>query len=119
MSHSRLRIKLPDLRRITSYNVCYTKLLRDWQEAPTSNTRRTTARDGWARVPLGADAASDFPLRRFLLGRSHLVLALRLLFDPPPSNRLAPTLATRFVADAPALLVPDPPHLTRLRNNFV
>lgn len=88
----------------------------DWQEAPLPNVRRTTARDGWARVPLGtaADAAyPDFPLRRFLLGRSHLVLALRLLLDPPPRG-LPPALATQFISDLPQYSRPDAPYRSRL-----
>lgn len=87
----------------------------DWLEAPVPNPRRTTARDGWARVPLGPDrdATTDFPLRRFLLGRSHLVIALRMWIDPP-SPGLAPVIATRFFDDLAALAAPDGPHRSRL-----
>lgn len=92
----------------------------DWREAPEPNPHRTTARDGWARVPLGADDDGiDFPLRRFLLGRSHLVLAVRLLVDPPASNALPPMLATRFIRDVPAHLVPDPPHRSRITRHVL
>lgn len=92
----------------------------DYQEAPLPNTRRTTARDGWARVPLGpaADAFSDFPLRRFLLGRSHLVLALRLLVDPPLARTLPPAAAERFFTDLPRHLAPDPPHRSPLARHL-
>jgi len=88
----------------------------DWQEAPLPNFRRTTARDGWARVPLGTpegDDFTDFPLRRFLLGRSHLVMAVRFLIDPP-SKGLPPVLATRFMGDLPIHLRPDAPYRSRI-----
>lgn len=49
----------------------------DWFES-APNVRRTTARDGWAASPSSARGV-DFPLRGLLLGRSHLVLAVRQL----------------------------------------
>jgi hypothetical protein len=92
----------------------------DWQEAPVPNLRRTTARDGWARVVLASEApASNFPFRRWLLGRSHLVLGLRLLLDPPPPVELPSALATGFIADLPRHLAPDPPHRSRLTRHVV
>lgn len=50
----------------------------DWFEAPVSNTIRTTERDGWAaQVLAGSEPPTAFPGRRMLLGRSHLVYAMR------------------------------------------
>lgn len=88
----------------------------DWDEVSVPNVRRTTARDGWARVPAANRevASSDGGLRRLLLGRSHLVLALRLLVDPPASVDLSAALANRFVDELGAHLRPAPPHRTRL-----
>lgn len=110
---------LPRLR--PSHVVYVLNAANDHREAPLPNTRRTTARDGWARVPLGpaADAFSDFPLRRFLLGRSHLVLALRLLFDPPPARALPPAHARSQLADLPRHLAPDPPFRSRLTRHVI
>lgn len=101
----------------------------DWDEAPVPNLRRTTARDGWARVPLGpADMLppTGFPLRRFLLGRSHLVLAFRLLGEPRRAERpsaLPGELARRFFDDLDKHLRDDAPfrsllgrHLARARS---
>lgn len=100
----------------------------DWDEAPVPNVRRTTARDGWARVPLGPadlEPPTDFPGRRFLLGRSHLALAFRLLGEPKRSERpsaLPGELARRFFDDLDDHLRPEPPyrsilgrHLARAR----
>jgi len=93
----------------------------DWMEAPLPNLRRTTARDGWARVPMGPGAGgesfTDFPLRRFLLGRSHLVLALRLMLDPPPHG-LPPAIAMQFVSELPLYLRPDAPYQSRLTRSI-
>jgi hypothetical protein len=49
----------------------------DWFET-VPNTVRTTARDGWAERP-GLPAPAWFPLRSWLMGRSHLCLAVRQL----------------------------------------
>lgn len=52
----------------------------DLREATTSNSARTTARDGWAvRVVAGAEPPTPFPGREWLLGQSQLVLAVRTL----------------------------------------
>lgn len=79
-------------------------LANDWWEANADNTRRSTARDGWL-ISRGAAPASehDFIGRRFLFGRSHLVLALR---------RVAAHFTT-FDAATPARLIRDLKQLRR------
>ena len=49
----------------------------DWFET-VPNVRRTTAQDGWA-ARAGTPAPQSFPFRDYLMGRSHLVLAIRQL----------------------------------------
>jgi len=63
----------------------------DWFET-LPNVRRTSARDGWAALP-GDAPARAFPLRGWLLGRSHLVLAARQLlhFVGPAESPVAVT----------------------------
>jgi hypothetical protein len=56
----------------------------DWAEVDTPNTRRTTARDGWAvaaHPALRDRGGASFPGRAWLFGRSHLVYAARLVTD--------------------------------------
>jgi hypothetical protein len=80
----------------------------DWFETSTPNTRRTTARDGWAARPQ-ASAASEpaprwFPGRDFVMGRSHLVLLTRELWAFR-GERMAPQAegALRVGREAPRL----------------
>lgn len=74
-------------------------LANDWWESNVDNTRRSTARDGWLVSRSGdAGEALPFPGRRFLLGRSHLVLAFR---------RLAAHASAAPVARTPIRLLRD------------
>lgn len=72
-----------------THAVFFANAANDWFET-LPNTQRTTAVDGWAAAA-PATAARDFPLRGFLFGRSHLVLAVRQLVHaigdggPPPA----------------------------------
>ncbi|MFO0749419.1 MAG: hypothetical protein U1F43_27690 [Myxococcota bacterium] len=93
----------------------------DWSEVRVPNARRTTARDGWARTRVGEEEPpSDFPGRRFLLGRSHLVYALRALFHAADDGApVLATSATRLVHDLPWLLQPDPPYRSRLTSSVL
>lgn len=93
----------------------------DWFETRLPNRQRTTARDGWARVKLPSDEpASDFPGRRFLLGKSHLVYAVRALFASGASARAGAgasplaASATRLVRDLPWLIAPEGPFRSRV-----
>lgn len=63
----------------------------DWFET-VPNIRRTTARDGWA-ARAGTPEESWFPFRSFLLGRSHLVLAIRQLARHLGDPELPPAVA--------------------------
>jgi hypothetical protein len=62
----------------------------DWFET-VPNARRTTAEDGWAASP--GPVGKPFPFRRFLLGRSHLVLAARQLAKVMGEAELPPAQA--------------------------
>lgn len=85
----------------------------DWFES-VPNRDRTTARDGWAARP-GEPAPAWFPLRGWLLGRSHLVLAVRQLAhhigdaELPPVD---PVLA--LVRELPELRAVPAPYRSRL-----
>lgn len=70
----------------------------DWFET-VPNSRRTSARDGWA-VRAGGAEPTSFPFRSFLMGRSHLVLAVRQLLKHIGEPQLPP-------ADAVLLLKRD------------
>lgn len=94
----------------------------DFHEADTPNIHRTSARDGWAigRTPGGVlDTPTDFPGRHFLLSRSHLVLAARLLLHGDPHEREVPPALT-FAAYAQGARATPPwrsplgPHLNTL-----
>jgi len=79
--------------------------VNDWNEADFPNVGRTAERDGWA-VGLTpgqvVHPVTDFPLRHFLMSRSHLVLAWRLMVHGNPHERaIAP--AWTFVSQAAAL----------------
>lgn len=93
-------------------------VVNDWFETGVPNVRRTTARDGWASFRLDPDAPppSDSPVRRFLLGRSHLVYAVRALVnaasdDVPPATAAS---TTRLLDNLDALARPDGPFRSRL-----
>ena len=84
----------------------------DWHEAGVPNTLRTTERDGWAiRPSLRKDEPADFPLRSFLLGRSHLVYAARQLMGH--ATAVAP-----LRGDEPHRLVRDLDWLARPPDGF-
>ena len=90
--------------------------VNDWNEADFPNVGRTAERDGWA-VGLAPgqvlDPVTDFPLRHFLMSRSHLVLAGRLLLHGNPHERaVAP--APTFVSQAAALGRAMPPWRSKL-----
>lgn len=85
----------------------------DWDEAPFANVHRTSARDGWAVMVAGLEDATDFPGRRWFLGRSHLILAVRMLLNPPKRG-LHESLAMRFVNELPKYTADVAPHRTRL-----
>jgi hypothetical protein len=90
----------------------------DWFEASVPNRRRTTARDGFAATFDGRPAPRTFPGRDFLLGRSHLVLAVRELFaggkralgDELPGT----PAAVRLAQDLSRLRASARPHRSRL-----
>lgn len=95
----------------------------DFQEADTPNTARTTARDGWAvglSPGVTLDQPTEFPGRHFLLSRSHLVLATRLLLHGDPHEREVPpalglvAFAQRAPPVAPPWRSPLGVHLARL-----
>lgn len=77
----------------------------DFHEADHPNASRTTARDGWAvglTPGLQLEPPTEFPGRHFLLSRSHLVLAARLLFHGDPHEReVPPALAMAAFAQSP------------------
>jgi hypothetical protein len=90
--------------------------VNDWNEADFPNVGRTAERDGWA-VGLAPgqvlEPITDFPLRHFLMSRSHLVLAARLLLHGNPHERaIAPALT--FVSQAEALGRAMPPWRSKL-----
>lgn len=95
----------------------------DFHEADHPNTSRTTARDGWAvglTPGLVLDPPTGFPGRHFLLSRSHLVLAARLLFHGDPHEReVPPALAMAAYAQSPRVVAPPwrsplGPHLSAI-----
>lgn len=88
---------VPELR--PTHVLFVVNLANDWWESNVDNTRRSTARDGWLVSRSGGDGAPLlFPGRRFLLGRSHLVLAFR---------RLAAHASAAPAARTPARLLRD------------
>jgi hypothetical protein len=108
---------IPELR--PDYVVFVANLANDWWEANVDNSRRSTARDGWlvSRSAEPRDAlaqsAPRSPLaslaergRRFLFGRSHLVLAVR---------RVAAHAGATFDVATPQRLLRDLPQLAKPR----
>jgi len=81
-------------------------LANDWFEAKVPNTRRTTARYGWAeRVraqaaqPVGsARSAADFPGKDLLMSRSQLVFLTRELSIVLREGGLPPNVAAEHLA---------------------
>ncbi len=89
----------------------------DWFETSLPNRRRITERDGWASRVIHTDSESTwFPFRRFFMGRSHLVYAVRQLFKegasgPPPAVAVS---ANRLVSQLPHLRRPVAGHRSRV-----
>ena len=88
----------------------------DWSEVDTRNVDRTTARDGWGEaMHAGRTEPTPFPGRGWLMGRSHLVYALRATLSrvteaaPPRASKI-----TRLVDDLPRLGAPRGEHRSRL-----
>ena len=106
--------------------VLVANVANDWFEAKVPNRQRTTARDGWAAYRLvGTEAPTWFPLRSFLLGRSHLVLGVREILHEArarTSRREAPRVASaarRLADELPHLVRRDPPHRSRLTRHLL
>lgn len=80
----------------------------DWFETSVPNPRRTTAVDGWAvRFDPAMAAPRAFPGRDFVMGRSHLMLAIRELIAHSGRPGLPPADAARQLErDLPALRAP-------------
>jgi len=91
----------------------------DWFETHVPNVRRTTERDGWAARVLHADPTGNpswFPFRRSIMGKSHLVYAVRQLFKqgakgPPPAVAVS---AKRLVSRLDELRRPFRGHRSRI-----
>lgn len=76
----------------------------DWPEANVANTKRSSARDGW--LTRHAEAAPlNFPLRRQLLGKSHLIFTAREVRFGLKGISIAEARAGKPPADAARLLV--------------
>ncbi|MCC6621568.1 MAG: hypothetical protein IT385_09965 [Deltaproteobacteria bacterium] len=105
---------VPELR--PEVVVFVANVANDWNEARVDNRLRTTARDGWARANIATDEPpTDFPGRRFLLGRSHLVYAVRALFRSSSDHGSEVAMSpARVAADLPWLMRAEPPHRSRL-----
>jgi hypothetical protein len=93
----------------------------DWFEASVPNTVRTTAQDGWAaRVVPGSPAPPQFPLRGWLLGESHLVLAARQLAGYlGGSDTVSATSARQLLTDLPQLTATRDRHRSRLTDSVL
>ncbi len=94
-------------------------LANDWFEAPTSNVRRSTARDGWLVHRRGADASDeevgDGWLRTFVMRDSHLAFFLRALFAGGGRSEAAAQTAGARVAKR---LLDNAAGLTKARGRF-
>jgi hypothetical protein len=92
-------------------------LANDWLEAPVPNPRRTDARDGWATSPQKTPRR-DFVGRDWLLGRSHLVFAVRQLLKLgrhlAGDAGLPANTAMRLAEDLPSLRRAPPGFRSRL-----
>lgn len=67
----------------------------DWFET-VPNVERTTARDGWA-ARARAPELQPFPFRSWLMGKSHLVLAIRQLAKRMGDAELPPAASARLL----------------------
>lgn len=89
-------------------------LANDWFEASVGNERRTSAQDGWAvrASPQGTPAAASSWLRTLLFGRSHLVLAVRELWEhhQRQDRSMPPEAASQLTHDLEQLRRPTGGH---------
>lgn len=95
----------------------------DWFEARIDNTRRTSARDGWASRVLASDDRLDFPGRAWLFSRSHLVFLARSLSVVLREGQPVPNVAAEHLARQAHRLrgggdfaTPLAPHIERARD---
>ena len=97
-----------------SHVVFVANAANDWMEVGVPNVRRSTARDGWMVLrpdtgSTGSDALSWLPGRRFLMARSHLVLAARQLASHVKARGLPPADAAWRLLRETATRRPGPP----------
>lgn len=72
----------------------------DWFESVVPNTKRTSARDGWARRVSTSDAApTAFPGRRWLMSRSHLMYVIRSIRAQVDPERLPQAQAAELLLE--------------------
>ncbi|MFT7582571.1 MAG: hypothetical protein ACI9MR_004253 [Myxococcota bacterium] len=103
-----------------SWVVIVANVANDWDEAPQPNNRRVTARDGWAAAyEAGAEPPTAFPARRWLLGESHLVYAVRSLLRDEYSGGMPAVSVDRLMQQLPQLRRPDGPHGSKLTRHLV
>jgi hypothetical protein len=89
----------------------------DWFE-PVPNRQRTTAQDGWA-TRFGTPAATWFPFRDYVMGRSHLALGIRQITSYVGDAQPAPSQsALRLKADLPMLRRGSPPYRSTITPNL-
>jgi hypothetical protein len=103
------------------YVLFVANVANDWFEARIPNTRRTTAQDGWAAHRLhDFQQASGFPFRSFLMGKSHLVYAIRQwrrkASGPPPATAVS---AERLMKNLPQLIRRDGPYRSRITRHLL
>jgi hypothetical protein len=107
------------------YVVFVANAANDWFETVVDNTRRTTARDGWAarRTDPESTSASSaapawFPGRDFVMGRSHLALAWREIFArtaaAPALERPRADMAARLLRELPRIGQPRAGYRSRV-----
>ena len=101
--------------------VVMANLANDWFEAKAANSRRTTARDGWAAYNLeGQEPITSFPGRRWLYGRSHLFYMLRgLAAQASKTHPVHAVSAQRLVGDLRHLLMKDGEYRSRLTRHIL
>jgi hypothetical protein len=103
---------VPELR--PDLVVFVANVANDWWEANADNTRRSTARDGWlVSRAVQPEPPLDFPGRRFLLGRSHLVLAARRVAAHAAST-FDPAVPIRLLSDLDRLAASRDGHRSRI-----
>ncbi len=98
----------------------------DWFEWAVPNTRRTTARDGWASGDLALRSGLSFPGREWLLSRSHLVFAARELWEHRAARSigtgegsLPAETATQLVHDRERLRKTSAPHRSPVTSSLL